>query len=305
MSPENGSNNSNNQPPTITRRKKNKKSSTSQTITNSPNDINLMQSYNNYLTDQYSNYQTFNSNSMIQTAESMSLPSTTNNNYNDPFKLVLNYGGNVNPLRFPSMMTTATTTMGSSASQQQQQQQQQPQDYMQMNDYVSLPLVNLNQRLSELEDLSDEDLRRRFSDPCLLLNGVVGIGGGGSGGGGVGTPTTNGCCFSTTDSNEKLNEENTLIKYLTQKVNYLNENQQKLSRELVEMRIEMNMLKQQQQMLCLNGATCHNTSREYEPGMLSDIIREVRDAARVREDALLARVKHMIEEKELVLVSKA
>lgn len=63
----------------------------------------------------------------------------------------------------------------------------------------------------------------------------------------------------------------------------------------MELRIELNMLKQQN--------SSRHWDRDYEPGMLADVIREVRDAARVREDALLARVKHLIEEKQLSKVS--
>lgn len=36
----------------------------------------------------------------------------------------------------------------------------------------------------------------------------------------------------------------------------------------------------------------------YTPGMMTDVVREVKDAARVREDALLNRVKAMVEERQ-------
>lgn len=267
MSPEivnNGTTN-NNQPPTITRRKKNKKNNI---VNNNNNNINTNEINNvprsyNFLTDPF-NFTTFNYASVP--TESMSLPST---NYTNPFKLALNYGDNVNPLRFQTTQSTI---------------EQLSNDFLQlneMNDYVSLPLVNMN-RLNDI-DLFYDDGRRRFSDPCL-----------------PGSDDTTGGGDSTTNSNEKLIEESNLIKRLRQRINYLNENQKKMNRDLMEMRIELNLLKQQ---VCI-GTTTTSHSREYEPGMLSDIIREVRDAARVREDALLARVKHMIEEKELVLVSK-
>lgn len=35
----------------------------------------------------------------------------------------------------------------------------------------------------------------------------------------------------------------------------------------------------------------------YTPGSLTDVVREVKDAARMREDALLNRVKSMVEER--------
>lgn len=35
----------------------------------------------------------------------------------------------------------------------------------------------------------------------------------------------------------------------------------------------------------------------YTPGMLTDVVREVKEAARVREEALLSRVRAMVEER--------
>lgn len=39
----------------------------------------------------------------------------------------------------------------------------------------------------------------------------------------------------------------------------------------------------------------------YTPGMLTDVVREVKDAARVREEALLNRVKAMVEERSWMI----
>lgn len=127
-------------------------------------------------------------------------------------------------------------------------------------EYLSLPVVNLDQ--------TEEHSKRRFSDPGLP---------------------------NESDSSSNSFDER-MIQKLTYQVNALRESNRKLSREVMEMRIELNILKQQQSL--------RHYDRDYEPGMLSDIIREVRDAARVREDALVARVKHMIEEKQLSMVSQ-
>lgn len=35
----------------------------------------------------------------------------------------------------------------------------------------------------------------------------------------------------------------------------------------------------------------------YTPGVLTDVVREVKEAARVREDALLSRVRSMVDER--------
>ncbi|XP_018577395.1 uncharacterized protein LOC108915754 [Anoplophora glabripennis] len=122
-------------------------------------------------------------------------------------------------------------------------------------EYLSLPVVN--------SDQNDDTTKRRFSDPGLP---------------------------NESDSSSNSFEDR-IIQKLTQQVNSLKENNRKLSREVMEMRIELNMIKQQQNL--------RHYDRDYEPGMLADVIREVRDAARVREDALLAKVKHIIEEKQL------
>lgn len=129
-------------------------------------------------------------------------------------------------------------------------------------EYLSLPMVNLDQ--------TDEEVgKRRYSDPGL-----------------------------PNESDSSANSvDDRIVHKLTQQVNTLKESNRKLSREVMEMRVELNMLKQQQ--------SSRHPDREYEPGMLADIIREVRDAARVREDALLAKVKHIIEEKQLNMVITA
>lgn len=35
----------------------------------------------------------------------------------------------------------------------------------------------------------------------------------------------------------------------------------------------------------------------YTPGMMTDVVREVKEAARIREEALLSRVRAMVEER--------
>lgn len=133
--------------------------------------------------------------------------------------------------------------------------QKMPPLFVDSNECKSLPIF----------DQTEDVLKRRFSDPGL-----------------------------PNDSDSSLNSyECKLIQKLTQQIQGLKESNRKLSRDLTELRLEMNMMKQQMH--------SRHYEREYEPGMLADIIREVRDAARVREDALLSRVKHMIEEKQMTI----
>lgn len=128
------------------------------------------------------------------------------------------------------------------------------------NEYMSLPIGSFDQN----ENSSD---KRRFSDPGVL--------------------------FESDSSTNSLDDR--IVQKLTHQVNALKESNRKLNRDVIELRIELNMLKQQQ--------SGRHFDREYEPGMLAEVIKEIRDAARVREDALLAKVKHMIEEKQFTLVS--
>lgn len=119
-------------------------------------------------------------------------------------------------------------------------------------DYLSLPA-----------EVDGEDPKRRFSDPGLP---------------------------NDSESSSNCSDDASIHKF-KQQIAWLRDSNARLSREVMEMRVELNYLKQQQ------------TTRHYEPGLLADVIREVREAARIREDALLSRVKHVMEEKQLSVVS--
>lgn len=116
-------------------------------------------------------------------------------------------------------------------------------------------------------DLSDSENKRRLSDPGIS---------------------------NESDINDSANADQ-VVRSLVEQVHYLKDSNRRLYRELQEMRNEMNFLRQQ--------CSARYYDKEYEPGMLSDVIREIRDAARIREEALLSRVKHMIEERQLAMVS--
>ncbi|XP_072376692.1 uncharacterized protein [Diabrotica undecimpunctata] len=121
-------------------------------------------------------------------------------------------------------------------------------------EYSSLPAAHMQP--------DEVAMKRRFSDPGL-----------------------------PNDSDSSTNSvEDSVIHKLKSQMNSLKDSNRRLSREVMELKVEMNLLKQQ------NSFKPYD--RDYEPGVLADIIREVRDAARVREDAFLARVKHMLEEQQ-------
>ncbi|CAH1112317.1 unnamed protein product [Psylliodes chrysocephalus] len=125
-------------------------------------------------------------------------------------------------------------------------------EFSDSHEYSSLPpTVNMQG--------NETSTARRFSDPGL--------------------PNDSDSSTSTVDES--------VIHKLKSQVNHLKENNHRLTREIEDLRLEVNLLKQ------------HNFkqyNREYEPGLIADIIREVRDAAKVREDAFFARVKHLMEE---------
>ncbi|KAL3285640.1 hypothetical protein HHI36_000172 [Cryptolaemus montrouzieri] len=176
---------------------------------------------------------------------------------------VLNYTNGGEPMSLPIYPTNypnfSKTRYGNFANASTPKQSLLcPSNNNETGDYLSLPVTNLDGNIN--------DDKRRFSDP--------------------GIPN---------DSDSSTSSlEGKVIQKLTNQVNILKECNRKLSKEVMEMRVELNFLKQQVQQ-----QNKRHYDREYEPGMLADVIREVRDAARVREDALLAKVKYIMEEKQL------
>ncbi|XP_067617763.1 uncharacterized protein [Eurosta solidaginis] len=141
-------------------------------------------------------------------------------------------------------------------------------------DFASLPpLVNMMGGSSEMENNSTDVLDGsgsnpnisrgfRFSDPCLL------------------NPSDNDSKVSGQNTPDRRNqiptelENNKFFAALMEQINILHETNTKICRNL------------------------HETKGVYTPGLMTDVVREVKEAARVREDALLNRVKAMVEERQ-------
>ncbi|XP_011205207.2 signal transducer and activator of transcription B isoform X2 [Bactrocera dorsalis] len=141
-------------------------------------------------------------------------------------------------------------------------------------DFASLPpIVNMMGGSSEMENNSTDVLDGsgsnpnisrgfRFSDPCLL------------------NPSDNDSKVSGQNTPDRRNqlpsdlENNKFFAALMEQINLLHETNTKICRNL------------------------HETKGAYTPGMMTDVVREVKEAARVREDALLNRVKAMVEERQ-------
>ncbi|CAG9765819.1 unnamed protein product [Ceutorhynchus assimilis] len=237
MSPEINGN-----PPSVTKRKKNRdKKSTATGVTHSF-DLNMPSC--NYFPMNQHHYPNFN------------IPEMTSNNAYYPF---VNYTNPTEPMSLPiyPMNYPGYSCMGSmgNISRHSTLSNHTFNITSELPDYMSLPVVNIDQ---------NEESKRRFSDPGLPND-------------------SSDSCSNSCDGR--------IVQKLTHQIHSLRDSNNRLTREVMELRIELNLLKQQQ--------TSRHYDREYEPGMLADVIREVREAARVREDALLARVKHIMEEKHL------
>ncbi|XP_063231149.1 uncharacterized protein LOC134535798 [Bacillus rossius redtenbacheri] len=130
-------------------------------------------------------------------------------------------------------------------------------DQVNGQEFASLPPVTQPQG-------GAESGRRRFSDPGL------GPPSRGSSGSGSGSSWTAG-----------------LLPGLVEQVGALQESSRQLQRELRSTRAELEALK-------TRAAAWGRPPEGYQPGLLADLVREVRDAAKVREEALLSRVCSMI-----------
>ncbi|BFF88864.1 uncharacterized protein DMAD_07759 [Drosophila madeirensis] len=191
------------------------------------------------------------------------------------------------------------------------------------------------QNSTDVLDGSNPNFSRgfRFSDPCLLnpsdndskLSGQN-------------TPDCRNGNTNTNDSGCDLAQQNKFFAALMEQINLLHDTNSKICRNLHETKVDIEALKHapngqawagaatgtvtgaggmrhrrdslsglstQSQPLVFGGGfggthspapTFH--SGAYTPGMMTDVVREVKEAARVREDALLSRVKSMVEERQ-------
>ncbi|KAJ6637233.1 hypothetical protein Bhyg_09963 [Pseudolycoriella hygida] len=173
------------------------------------------------------------------------------------------------------------------------------------SDFASLPpavnLTNLNQR-TDSNELLDGMEHRRFSDPCLAGNSDNE------------SPNSeeNSQKVTSKDDNDKL------FKTLLEQIHILHETNSKICRNLHENMVDIQALKHapswglRHRRESLSGLSTHSQpmgyfgtnspaptyhSGMYTPGMLTDVVREVKEAARIREDALLSRVRAIVDER--------
>ncbi|XP_013101779.2 uncharacterized protein LOC106083380 isoform X1 [Stomoxys calcitrans] len=151
----------------------------------------------------------------------------------------------------------------------------------------------------------------RFSDPCLL------------------NPSDNDSKVSGQNTPDRRNnlpndmdQNNKFFNVLMEQIQLLHETNTKICRDLHEAKVCIEVLKHapnlgmRHRRDSISGLSTHSQpmvfgsafgtqspapsyhSGAYTPGIMTDVVREVKEAARVREDALLNRVKALVEERQ-------
>ncbi|XP_029710743.1 putative uncharacterized protein DDB_G0277255 isoform X1 [Aedes albopictus] len=130
------------------------------------------------------------------------------------------------------------------------------------------------------------------------------------------------------NSNNNSNNNNNLVVVLLKEISKLHETNKKICRNLHETKVEMEALKHSSHwglshrrdsisglstnsqpvgMRSYNSfglqspAPTYHSQGSYSPGLVADVIREIREVSRVREEAMMDRMKTMIEERSWAL----
>lgn len=120
--------------------------------------------------------------------------------------------------------------------------------------------------------------QRRFSDPGVAVPSVPD----GSSGGGSNSSTSDESETATTHTHS----QSSIMQRMLLEMNALRENNLRLTRELDDTRAQLEMMRVQQ------ASNWRRMGSEYQPGMLAEMVREVRDATRIREEAMMSRFRH-------------
>ncbi|EAT43092.1 AAEL005440-PA [Aedes aegypti] len=212
-------------------------------------------------------------------------------------------------------------------------------DYIMTDSYINDSSYNESKNSCAKSKL--EMAETLLADLNLLNNGSGtstasgnGIGVGGVGGGVVGSGVYNGT--STTSAASGVNQNNSannngnsnnLVVVLLKEISKLHETNKKICRNLHETKVEMEALKHSSHWglshrrdsisgLSTNSqpvgmrynsfglqspAPTYHSQGSYSPGLVADVIREIREVSRVREEAMMDRMKTMIEERSWAL----
>lgn len=181
----------------------------------------------------------------------------------------------------------------------------QPKNLTDSQDYTSLPPIvtsvgdtNSNSDINTNEK-DDGGNARRFSDPCV--RGLPDI-----------ARPANGEADSESDSESSISGSqigSRLLMHLLDQIKSLKLSNERLNKDLLDTRAELDNIRHQNVMLQKGssssiGAATHSPLTDnglmgghYSPGFLTDLVREIRDAARIREEAMYSRVRAMVLER--------
>ncbi|XP_028160187.1 uncharacterized protein LOC114352711 isoform X1 [Ostrinia furnacalis] len=180
----------------------------------------------------------------------------------------------------------------------------QPKNFTDSQDFASLPPIvtsvadtNSNSDMNT-NDKDDGSNARRFSDPCV--RGLPDV-----------ARPANGEVESDSESSSDLSGSQVgsrLLTHLLDQIKSLKFANDRLSKDLLETKVELDNVRQQNMILQkgsssslgANHSPLNDTGMlggQYSPGFLSELVREIRDAARVREEAVYSRVRAMVHER--------
>ncbi|XP_068618839.1 uncharacterized protein [Battus philenor] len=170
-------------------------------------------------------------------------------------------------------------------------------------DFASLPpIVTSTGDTNSTSELNANDKEetgntRRYSDPCV--RGLPDV-----------ARPANGDIESGSEESSDISENevgNKLLSCLLDQITSLKLINEKLNKELHETRAELETLRHQNAYIQsasntnLGGAAPLNSNGllngQYPPGFLTDLVREIRDATRLREEAMYTRVRAMVLER--------
>ncbi|OAD61759.1 hypothetical protein WN48_08462 [Eufriesea mexicana] len=177
----------------------------------------------------------------------------------------------------PMNLSMNSMANGYSSLQENGVESPMPANY-QNGDYASLPpTANKNNGING-DELNSE--HRRYSDPGL-----------GSAEAPVHTQSEDSDSIDSGSSITTVGRSNKLVLSLIEQMTELKKSNSQLFKELNETKSELGSMK-------VKLAQCkYSSSSDYQPGMLSDFIREIRQANKTCEEGLISKVKSMVEEK--------
>ncbi|XP_022817618.1 uncharacterized protein LOC111350327 isoform X1 [Spodoptera litura] len=180
----------------------------------------------------------------------------------------------------------------------------QPKNLTDSQDFASLPPIvtsvgdtNSNSEIN-MNEKDEGNNARRFSDPCV--RGLPDV-----------ARPANGDVDSGSEASSDMSGSQVgsrLLTCLLDQISSLKMANERLSKDLMDTKVELENLRQHNAILkgssSSMGATPNHSlndnaylAGQYAPGFLTDLVREIRDAARMREDALYSRVRAMVVER--------